>query len=157
MLGDALLNGIESQLRRSTSTPVAGVNETYNTLASIGIKSNADGTLTLDESRLQKAVDGNFDAVGALFGSANGVAATLATQMEERLGSEGAIETRSQNLVKQKLALDKRQSDIDARMEMVLQRYIKQFTALDTLLSQLQTTSSYLTQQFESIAKIGDR
>ncbi len=77
MLGDALLNGIESQLRRSTSTQVTGINETYNTLASIGIKSNADGTLTVDDVRLQKAIDGNFDVVGKLFGSGNGVAATL--------------------------------------------------------------------------------
>ncbi len=79
------------------------------------------------------------------------------TQLDARLDSDGAIETRSQNLVKQKLALDKRQSDIDARMQVVLQRYIKQFSSLDSLLSQLQTTSSYLTQQFESIAKINQR
>jgi flagellar hook-associated protein 2 len=157
MLGDALLNGIESQLRRSTSTPVTGVNETYNTLASIGIKSNADGTLTVDDVKLQKAIDGSFDAVGKLFGSANGIAATLSTQLDARLDSDGAIETRSQNLVKQKLALDKRQSDIDERMQAVLKRYVKQFTSLDTLLSKLQTTSSYLTQQFESIAKINQR
>jgi flagellar hook-associated protein 2 len=154
MLGDALLNGIESQLRRVTSTPVAGVSDSYNTLASIGIKSNADGTLTLDDVRLQRAIDGGFDAVGKLFGDESGIAATLFTQIESRLASDGAIETRSQNLVKQKLALDKRQGDIDARMDVVLQRYIKQFTSLDTLLSQLQTTSSYLTQQFESLAKL---
>ena len=92
-----------------------------------------------------------------MFGSTNGIAATLSAQIDSRLESDGAIEIRSQNLVKQKLALDKKQSDIDVRMEAVLKRYIKQFTSLDTLLSQLQTTSSYLTQQFDALANLNKR
>jgi flagellar hook-associated protein 2 len=154
MIGDALLNGIESQLRRTMTTPVGGVAEAYNSLASIGIKTKSDGTLSLDETRLQRVVDANFDAVGALFGSENGIAATLATQVEGRLANDGALETRNKNLVKEKLAIDKRQSDTNARMEMVLQRYIKQFSALDTLLSRLSSTSSYLGQQFDALANM---
>jgi flagellar hook-associated protein 2 len=42
------------------------------------------------------------------------------------------------------------------RMEQIEARYRKQFTALDSLLSQLQTTSSYLSQQLANIPKIGD-
>lgn len=154
MIGDALLNGIESQLRRTMTAPVGGVVEAYNSLASIGIKTTSDGTLSLDETRLQQAVDANFDAVGALFGSGSGIAATLSTQVEGRLASDGALETRNKNLVKEKLAIDKRQSDTNARMEMVLQRYIKQFSALDTLLSRLASTSSYLGQQFDALANL---
>jgi flagellar hook-associated protein 2 len=33
--------------------------------------------------------------------------------------------------------------------------YRKQFTALDTAMAQMQSTSNYLTQQLASIAKIG--
>ncbi len=154
MIGAALLNGIESQLRRTMTAPVGGVVEAYNSLASIGIKTTSDGTLSLDETRLQQAVDANFDAVGALFGSGSGIAATLSTQVEGRLASDGALETRNKNLVKEKLAIDKRQSDTNARMEMVLQRYIKQFSALDTLLSRLASTSSYLGQQFDALANL---
>ncbi|MEQ1579601.1 MAG: flagellar filament capping protein FliD [Steroidobacteraceae bacterium] len=154
MIGDALLNGVESQLRRTMTAPVVGAAEAYNSLASIGIKTKSDGTLSLDETRLQRAVDANFDAVGALFGSENGIAATLSTQVEGRLASDGALEIRNKNLVKEKLAIDKRQSDTNARMEMVLQRYIKQFSALDTLLSRLSSTSSYLGQQFDALANL---
>jgi flagellar hook-associated protein 2 len=149
-----MLNGIESQLRRTMTAPVVGAAEAYNSLASIGIKTKSDGTLSLDETRLQQAVNTNFDAVGALFGSENGIAATLSTQVEGRLASDGALETRNKNLVKEKLAIDKRQSDTDARMEIVLQRYIKQFSALDTLLSRLSSTSSYLGQQFDALANL---
>jgi len=38
----------------------------------------------------------------------------------------------------------------------VQKQYIKQFTALDTLLSSLSTTSSFLTQQLDSLANLRD-
>ena len=40
-------------------------------------------------------------------------------------------------------------------MAAVEARYRKQFTALDSLLSKLSSTSSFLTQQLSGIAKIG--
>lgn len=154
MLGDALLTGIESQIRRTLSTPVSNATPPYTTLASIGITTKSDGTLTLNETKLQTALDGGFDAVGALFGSEGGVASRMFSDIEARLNENGAIEARNKGLAKQKLAIDKRQKDVDARMETVLQRYIKQFTTLDTLLSKLQTTSSYLSQQIDSLANL---
>ena len=39
------------------------------------------------------------------------------------------------------------------RMTQVEARYRKQFTALDSLLSQMQSTSAYLTQQLASLPK----
>ena len=40
-------------------------------------------------------------------------------------------------------------------MEQIEARYRRQFTALDSLLSQLQTTSSYLAQQLANVPKAG--
>lgn len=154
MLGDSLLTGIESQLRRTLSTPVTANSGAYQTLANIGITTQADGSLALDEAKLQTALTGNFDAVAALFGSENGVAAKLFTQVDERLKTGGAVDTRSKNLVEQQKDLEERQDTVDARMQVALQRYIRQFTALDTLLSSLQTTSSYLTQQLDQLSAL---
>ena len=154
MLGDALLSGVEGQVRRILSSPVGTAVPPYSTLASIGITTKSDGTLILDETKLQNALGSGFDAVGALFGSEQGVAARLFADIESRLDGDGAIEARNKGLAKQKLAIDKRQIEVDARMQVVLQRYIKQFTTLDTLLSRLQTTSSYLSQQIDSLSNI---
>lgn len=154
MLGDSLLTGIESQLRRVLSTPVTANSGAYQTLASIGITTQADGSLALDETKLQSSLSGNFDAVARLFGSENGVAAKLFAQVDERLKTGGAIDARSKNLVEQQKDLQERQDTVDARMQTALQRYIRQFTALDTLLSSLQTTSSYLTQQLDQLSAL---
>lgn len=154
MLGDSLLNGIEAELRRTLSSAVPGQAPEFATLAAIGITTQLDGTLGLDEAKLQKALSGNFEAVGKLFGSQDGIAARLFAQVDARLKSDGAIETRSKNLVDQQRTISKRKDDLDARMVVIQQAYLRQFTRLDTLLSQLQVTSSYLSQQIDSLGNL---
>lgn len=154
LLGDALLGSIESQLRRTLADPVAGQGAAYQTLANVGITTQADGTLAVDSTKLQKALTTNFEAVGKLFGSEDGVGARLFEQVDERLKSGGAIDTRSKNLVDQQKSIEKRKENVDARMAVLQQQYIRQFTRLDTLLSQLQVTSSYMSQQIESLANM---
>jgi flagellar hook-associated protein 2 len=151
MLGDSLLTSIESQIRRTISDAVAGAGDVYNTLASVGITTEASGQLALDTAKLNKALDSNFESVGKLFGSEDGIASRLFAQMDAGLKSDGALEARSKALVdKQKDIADKK-LEIDARMEARYKAYVVQFTRLDTLLSQLQVTSSYLTQQIEAL------
>ena len=152
MLGDSLLTGIENELRSSISASVAGQGAGFQTLSSIGITTQADGTLAVDDSKLQKALAGNFDAVGALFGSENGVAARMFKQVDDRLKSGGTIDSRSKNLVAQQTDISKRRDQLNVRMKAVQDSYLKQFTQLDTLLSQMQVTSSYLSQQIDSLA-----
>ncbi|MDY0065841.1 MAG: flagellar filament capping protein FliD [Steroidobacteraceae bacterium] len=157
MLGDSLLTSIESQLRRTISESVGEAGDVYNTLASIGITTQADGRLSLDTTKLNKALDEDFAAVGKLFGSERGLAARLHEQMDERLKTNGALDMRSKSLVEAQKDLRDRQDRIDARMAVLHKAYIAQFTRLDTLLSQLQVTSSYLSQQIESLGNLNKR
>lgn len=155
MLGDSLLTGVESDLRRALTDPVSGGIPGLDTLAGVGITTQANGTLKVDEAKLQKALTDNFDAVSSLFGSENGVAAKLDARVEDRLATGSAIDVRTQGLVDKQRNLSIEQTKVDTRMQMRLEQYIKQFTALDTLLSQLSTTSAYLTQQLSNLPKPG--
>jgi flagellar hook-associated protein 2 len=47
--------------------------------------------------------------------------------------------------------LDKRQDDFNDRLAAVEARYRAQFTALDTMLSSLNQTSAYMTQQLSAL------
>ena len=154
MLGDSLVTGIESQLRRTITEVVGSANPPYQTLASIGITTQADGKLAVNSAKLNTALDSDFESVGRLFGSEQGIASKLFAQMDDRLKDGGAIDQRSETLVKQQEAIADRKDAIDARMLAKQQAYIQQFTRLDTLLSQLQVTSSYLTQQIESLGNL---
>jgi flagellar hook-associated protein 2 len=155
LLGDSLLRSIEQDMRRGLTNPVTGSSGDYSVLASVGITTTANGALELDTAKLQKALDSDPDAVAHLFGSENGVAARLFAQVDARLASGSDLDSRNTSL---KRDLDQVADDKEAlalRMEQVEARYRKQFTALDSLLSQLQTTSSYLAQQLANVPKAG--
>lgn len=156
LLGDAMLMGIDSQLRRMISEPVAGLTGNYRTLASLGITTAADGTLSLDAAKFQKALAADPLSVNNVFASGTGVAVKMGKYLDDRLASSGEIATRNATLSSNQKDLDKQRDALDARMELIQQRYMKQFTALDSMLSQLQTTSSYLTQQLQGLSNLAN-
>jgi flagellar hook-associated protein 2 len=127
----------------------------FRTLASIGITTQKDGTLTLDAAKLNTALESNYDEVAKLFGSENGVAARLSNVLTPQLASGAGLDVRAKGLSQKSIDLQKKQTDLEARMLVVESRYRKQFTALDSLLSNLQNQSTFLTQQLSSISKIG--
>lgn len=154
LLGDSLLRNIESTLRRELGRPIQGANSDYNTLSSIGIKMTLDGKLELDQSKLREALENDFAAVKFLFTSEDGMAQRLDKALSRHLSADGSFATRTKSLDERTKKLEDDMAALDARMQVIEQRYIKQFTALDSLLAQLQTTSSYLAQQIANLPKI---
>lgn len=66
--GDAILRTLDGQFRRILSNPVTGVSDAFSILANIGITRNSkDGTLVVDSTRLNDAINNNTDAVTGLF------------------------------------------------------------------------------------------
>ena len=151
LLGDSLLRSIDSDLKRGLGIPVSDATGAFTSLASLGITTNKDGTLAVDAAKLKAALTTDFDGVGSLFASANGVAARLDKLITPRLAATGEIATRSNALTTQTKTLAKEQTDLNARMDVISQRYTTEFGSLDTLLSQMQSTASFLTQQFASL------
>lgn len=147
LLGDSLLRSVESEIRRTTTDTVSSASEGLQSLSMIGITTNSDGTLKLDEAKLTSALQSDFDAVGKLFGGENGIGNRLDQVIEKYLEDDASLVQRAESLQKSKREIATRTDALDARMESIYQRYLKQFTALDTLLSQMQSTSAYLVQQ----------
>ena len=147
MLGDAMLLNIESQMRRLMSAPVSGLTGPYTSLASLGITSSVSGTLSVDATKLQAALTASPTAVGAVFGSTNGVAGRLYTFLDNHLSATGDITHRDATITANRKDLTTQKDALDARMAVIQARYQKQFSALDQLLTQMQSTSAYLVKQ----------
>ena len=144
LLGDAMLRNIDSQVRKLISSPVAGVNGNYTTLASLGITTQADGKLKLDTVRFNAALAANPGAVSDIFTSSNGVAVKLADFMGSKTSVTGELTVRSSNITDTLVDLKDQQDALNARMKVIEQRYFRQFNALDTLLGQMNTTATAL-------------
>ncbi len=66
--GDRVLQTLDAQVRRIMNQPIGGADDPFRYLADIGItRSAGDGTLVLEEARLQRAMDQDFDAIAGLF------------------------------------------------------------------------------------------
>lgn len=152
LLGDATLRTVKSQLRRELSNVVTDTGASFRTLADIGITTKPDGQLELDDAKLTAAVDTNFDAVGRLFASAsNGIAVRMDSIIDGVLDTEGQIDTREGTLKKRLDRITDQRESLDLRMESVRERLLRQFNAMDALVGQLNTTSSFLSQQLAQL------
>ena len=144
LLGDAMLRNIETQVRNVISSPVSGVSGNYTTLASLGLTTQADGTLKLDGDKFSAALAANPGAVSDIFTSDKGVAVRLADLMASKTSSTGELTVRSSNITDSLVDLKDKQDVLNARMKVIEQRYYKQFNALDGLLAQMHTTANAL-------------
>ncbi len=152
MLGDALLTGIEVQLRRVLSAPVTGANGSYTTLASLGITTGSDGTLSVNATKFQAAQATGNSIVSGVLGGSDGVATKLSTYLDTQLAATGQIAARNDSIAAQRKSLTAQADAINARMTVIQARYQKQFSSLDSLLTKMQGTSDYLSKQLASLS-----
>jgi len=69
LFGNSAVQSLETTLRRIVSGPVTGVSGTFGFLSQIGITTQDDGTLILDEVKLDQALTTDLDSVVSLFTS----------------------------------------------------------------------------------------
>jgi flagellar hook-associated protein 2 len=156
LLGDATLRGVQNQIRQVLSNPTQGVSG-VSTLAEIGIKTSKSGALELDSSKFDKVIAANFDGVSQLFASDNGLAKRLDGVLTNYLSFDGAVSARVDGVNKQIGDIADQRQKLSTRLTGIEARYRKQFTAMDTLLGQLQATGSYLTQQLANLPGFTDK
>lgn len=65
--GDSTVRNIQTQLRAALSSPIAGNTGLYAQLFQVGVTLQKDGTLALDNTKLQTAMDTSFGDIAALF------------------------------------------------------------------------------------------
>jgi len=155
LLGDATLRGLEAQLRREFSTPAGNSQSPFGTLAEIGVSLQIDGKLAVDDTRLDGALGTNFQDVGRLFAAGDGFAVRLFDRVDRALSDEGAIETRTEGLNNRIERIEEQRESLNQRLEALETRLLRQFNALDSLVSQLNNTSSFLAQQLANLPTPG--
>ncbi|MNS59796.1 Flagellar hook-associated protein 2 [compost metagenome] len=152
LTGDGTTRSIQSAL----SGALQGVlgNGTLRSLADLGITTDATAReLKLDTTKLTKALTENPADVTKLLTGENGLAKNIDAALKDVLGSTGSLKTRQDGLAKSITALDAQKARAKASSDAEIERMRTQFVALDTFYMQMQSTGSYLTQQFEAMNK----
>jgi len=149
--GNSLLREAQSTLRGlvfDQSSEFVDKDGFAMSLSKLGITFQKDGTLSLDNDKLTKAINDN-PALIANFTAEIGN--RFNTGLDKLAGTGGMVELATEGLRGSVRSLEKRQEALEARMLTIEARYRKQFAALDTLISSMNQTSSYLAQQLSSI------
>jgi len=150
--GDNSLLSIESQIRSVFNTAPTGLNTSLGYLSEIGITTDDKGNLTLSSSKLEAQLNSDFDSVSELLANNDqGYVYRLDALASTLLGTDGIIDSRKDTLNSQSSSLDDRKANVEYRLELVEKRYRKQFSALDSLMSNLSATGNYLAQQLSNL------
>jgi len=91
LTGDSAIRSINNQMQRIMGNVVTGLTGPLRALADIGITTARDGTLSLDSTRLNRALDANIDDFAALFATMGRVSDSnisfFASSSETKVGS----------------------------------------------------------------------
>jgi flagellar hook-associated protein 2 len=79
LTGDATIRNIQTQIRSVLNVAVSGGASTYTLLSQIGVTTKKDGTLTVDSTKLQTALDTNFKEIAGLFAAVGKTTDSLVT------------------------------------------------------------------------------
>lgn len=145
--GDSSVRSVLQQLR----SMLGGDADSYERLRALGLSAATDGSLQLDESRLQQSLASNPALLRDSAGGSSGLATQMLTVLDGYLGTGGRLETATQTVRGELRSLDQQKLALNRRMSQMEQRYRAQFTALDGLISQLQSTSQFLSSQLASL------
>lgn len=144
LTGDSMVRGLQAQLRTMASENVVALKD-------LGVKINTDGTLSLNTSDMTKALAEDPGALSRLFGGEEGYGAKLEDMLGAVLEDDGLFDSRSDSLNARLKTYDTQYQDLDRRMESLQARYTAQFTAMEQMVTQLQGSSGFLSQQLGSL------
>jgi flagellar hook-associated protein 2 len=121
----------------------------FSRAANAGVSLDRDGKLTLDVAALTSALENSPNDVKALFGAvgdsmyqaSNSIAAAFS----------GTVASQIRFLTESNEALELRIDDVEQRLELRRESLIRQYTRMETMLTQIQSQGSWLTQQIQSL------
>lgn len=132
----SLRSKLESMLRQSFNS---------QTLFSYGVSADRNGTLSLNQSKLEAALAANPGGLDQLLSGSSGLLAGNKTYLNVWLGSvNGQLKQRQESLDRLQTDLTRRQDQLSQRYDQAFNRYLQQFTQLQTLQSRMSDTSGIL-------------
>ncbi|NRA70779.1 MAG: flagellar filament capping protein FliD [Gammaproteobacteria bacterium] len=154
MVGDSMLRGVTYKLRTMLSRPFNSEGSNSLSLSQLGVESDQYGKLTFDASELKETLSKNPGAIQQFFiGTEDkpGFAASLHSVLDSYTKKDGLIATRIEGYQTQLERLDDDMISFDSKMKKYEARLLSQYNAMDLLVAQMTSTSSYMMAQLSNM------
>ena len=165
--GDSTVRSVLSQMRQVFFGESETAGESITSLRDMGVSVDKDGVVTLDEAALDEALTTHFEeVVSALAGRTTtevdgetviqqGLGAEMAARLRALMGPTGIILSQSTSAESQVGRYEEQLEKLETRMEGILERYTKQFAAMESIVGQLTSMRENLKSQFEAMLNTG--
>jgi len=151
LTGDSLARSVQTRMRDAISGAFDPSNGTN--LSKIGITTDPKtGQLNIDDDKLTKALSENLEDVKSLFTSGTGIGSRVDAAANAFTKTDGIFATTTDGLTKTIADIKKQYDATSDRIDQRMETYRAQFTQLDAMVSQMNSLSSYLTQQLSALS-----
>ncbi|MGB1579972.1 MAG: flagellar filament capping protein FliD [Nevskiales bacterium] len=151
LTGDSTVRQLSNSLRSALSSISPGLAGQLASLSEIGIDVQVDGSLSINQTKLDQALETQPERVQALLTGASGLTTQLSTVLGQYLDSDGRISNALERLDSQIDDIEDENLRLQDRAIALEERYRRQFTALDTLIAQMNATGDFLTNQLSQL------
>lgn len=168
-LGDdtSMVRFLKDQIRTAIFADSSTKSGNINAMRDLGISIDKSGTMTFTSTTYDAAILASYNDIvtmltadtsnESLFTTTNkGLAQDIATTLGNFTDSDGIVTTRSTTATSDLEDHKEELAELETRMESVYQRYLTQFTAMESLMASMDATKDYLTGQLESLSKAYD-
>jgi flagellar hook-associated protein 2 len=146
LAGDTTLRNLQMQLQGLLQRTVPGVTAGLGSLPGLGITTQQDGTISLDSAKLATALQDNPSQVALLFGQADtGISAltdNLVSQFTDSVS--GSVTQRTKSINDRVKSIDDQKAQMQVRIDSYQKILTAQFAAMEKIVSQYKSLSSYL-------------
>ncbi len=144
---DSSALSVLGNLQSTYNTPANITGGSYQWLSEVGLSFQKDGTLKLDTTALNSALNSDFSSVKSLFTDADqGFASRLYDTATDMLNTGGLIATRTNGLNSTIKTLDTRIDQMTTRLTNMETRLKTQFSNLDASVATMKNSSSFLSR-----------
>ena len=172
LFSDSDLTSLASEMRSIFKSTLNSLGIEYTEIEKIGITPSStwsdNGKLVIDEEKLESALETNPESVSKLFagdGTSNGLMTNIKNVFDQYAKKEGAskgilvdkagsslapLSLLTNTIYKQLEDMDKRLKSLQAYLTTEQDRYISKFASLETVIAQMNSQSSWLSQQFSA-------
>lgn len=159
---DGPFRGILNQIRGMVTGVSSTASGDVDSFSALGISINREGYLEINDARMTEQLNTNFDdVVEALTGGTEGLsefsqvdaglAGDASKALAEMLRINGVLSQVEISGEKKLSTYETRLADLDARMALLFDRYTAQFSAMQSIVDQMNNTQSYLKQQLNNL------
>jgi flagellar hook-associated protein 2 len=152
--GNPTLEAFQNQLQNILGKVVHGAGGALS-LIDLGITANADGSYSVDDTKLGNALSSNLSSVGNLLGGSNGVITELSSLINGYTKPGGLLATINQGLQTGLSNVSKQQQALAAQLATYAATLTAEYNAMDKAVAQLKQTQTFLNAEFNPTANAG--